>query len=458
MHPVLGQVGPVTILTHDAFTVLALVVGLSLYYRELARRGWLETRIVWISLAAVIGGAIGARTITAWEHIEYYTALEGVPLSVAIENSGKSLIGALAGGYLATVLAKRAFGYTRSTGDCYVLAIAVATAIGRVGCFLSELPLGTPTTLPWGVSVSAEAAAAFARCPGCELPMHPSMLYEIAFNLVAVALIVRFRDRVPVVGDTLKLYLLAAGDLPLLRRVRPRERAAGPGPDRSAVGADPARRLARRPLRPPMVAGRVAGPRPARGAGARGERRSHRWPRSREDRTMTEPPEERKPKDPATWIGATSDRVGSLSEYFLAGAERYTPEALRQAASEAGYSPAEIDEAYGRATKRQRDEELSRPLRRRARWIVLAAYGLVYAVFVVAFLGVRQHVWSRDDRAHHPDRRARHGAPDLDRLGPRPASVRRAAARTGCSRCSSLPLVLLVAVAGLCIATTQPFN
>jgi len=211
MHPVLGQVGPITILTHDAFTVLALIVGLSMYYRELAKRGWLDTRIVWISLAAVIAGAIGARTITAWEHVEYYTALEGVPLSVAIENSGKSLIGALAGGYLGMVLAKRAFGYTRSTGDCYVLAIPIATAIGRVGCFLSELPLGTPTTLPWGVSVSAEAAAAFARCPGCELPMHPSMLYEIVFNLVAVALIVRYRARVPVVGDTLKLYLLAAG-------------------------------------------------------------------------------------------------------------------------------------------------------------------------------------------------------------------------------------------------------
>jgi phosphatidylglycerol:prolipoprotein diacylglycerol transferase len=211
MHPVLGQVGPVTILTHDAFTVLALVVGLSIYYRELSRRGWLETRIVWISLAAVLAGAIGARTITAWEHVEYYTSLGGVPLSVAIENSGKSLIGALAGGYLGIVLAKRAFGYTRSTGDCYVLAIPIATAIGRVGCFLSELPLGTPTTLPWGVSVSAEAAAAFARCPGCELPMHPSMLYEILFNLVAVAVIVRYRARVPVVGDTLKLYLLAAG-------------------------------------------------------------------------------------------------------------------------------------------------------------------------------------------------------------------------------------------------------
>jgi prolipoprotein diacylglyceryltransferase len=41
--------------------------------------------------------------------------------------------------------------------------------------------------------------------------MHPSMLYEIAFNLVAVAVILCYRNRVPIHGDGLKLYLLAAG-------------------------------------------------------------------------------------------------------------------------------------------------------------------------------------------------------------------------------------------------------
>ncbi len=210
MVPVLS-VGPFTVATHDAFSLLALGVGLVIYYVELRRRGWLEPRIVWISIAAILGGALGARLITAWEHLEVYAAFDDVPLTWAIEHSGKSLIGALAGGYLATVLAKRAFGYTRSTGDAYLLAIPVAVVIGRIGCYFSELPLGTPTDLPWGVTVSAEAAAAFARCPGCELPMHPSMLYEIAFNLVAVVVILGFRDRVPVPGDALKLYLLTAG-------------------------------------------------------------------------------------------------------------------------------------------------------------------------------------------------------------------------------------------------------
>jgi prolipoprotein diacylglyceryltransferase len=211
VHPILVEIGPWRLLTHDAFTIAALAVGLLIYYRELRRRAWLDGTIVWISLVAIIGAGVGARLITSWEHLEYYSALDGVPLTVAIEHSGKSLVGALAGGYLAIVVAKRAFGYRRSTGDAYVLAIPVATAIGRIGCFLSELPLGTPTSLPWGVSVSPEAAAAFARCQGCDVPMHPSMLYEVLFNVIAAIVILRYRDRVPVPGDALRLYLLAAG-------------------------------------------------------------------------------------------------------------------------------------------------------------------------------------------------------------------------------------------------------
>jgi phosphatidylglycerol:prolipoprotein diacylglycerol transferase len=216
LYPVLARLGPVGIATHDAFTVVAIVVGLALYYAELRRRGWLHARIVWISLAAVFGAGVGARLITLWERPEVIAAAASMPLSMAIEHSGKSIIGAIAGGYLAIVLAKHAFGYTRSTGDAYALAIPVATIVGRIGCFLTELPLGTPTSLPWGMRVSPESAAAFPVCPGCGGPMHPSMLYEIAFNVVAALLIVRWRHRVPVAGETLKLYLLAAGSFRFL--------------------------------------------------------------------------------------------------------------------------------------------------------------------------------------------------------------------------------------------------
>ncbi len=196
--------------THDAFSIFGVAVGLVLYYRALASRRLLGVPILAISMAVLAGGALGARLLLAWDHLEYFGSSEGLPLTWIVEHSGKSLIGAIVGGYVAGVAAKRVLGYRRSTGDCYALAIPVAVAIGRVGCFLSELPLGTPTDLPWGVTVPAEAAAAFSPCAGCDGPMHPAMLYEVAFSIAAAGAIVRWRHRVVVQGDVLKLYLLAA--------------------------------------------------------------------------------------------------------------------------------------------------------------------------------------------------------------------------------------------------------
>jgi phosphatidylglycerol:prolipoprotein diacylglycerol transferase len=210
MFPVLFRHGPFVLYTHDFFTSLGLLVGLAIYYYELHRRRMLSLPIFFISLAAIVGGGLGARLITAWEHLPYYSDNASAPLSYLIAHSGKSIIGGIAGAYLAIALSKRAFHYTRSTGDCYAPAIPLALAIGRVGCFLSELPLGTPTSLPWGIRVSPQAAQNFAVCPGCDQAMHPSMIYEIIFHLVAFVLILRYRDRVLVQGDTLKIYLLVS--------------------------------------------------------------------------------------------------------------------------------------------------------------------------------------------------------------------------------------------------------
>ena len=210
MAPVLAQVGPFTLYTHDVFTILGVLAGLAFYYRALRRDRVLDRRIVLISLAAIVGGALGARVITSWEVIDEVSTA-GLPLTYVITHGPRSIIGGLAGGYLAIVLSKRALGYTLSTGDYYAAAIPLALAIGRVGCFLAELPLGTPTDLPWGMTASSEAAAAFPRCPGCNGPMHPSMLYEIGFHTAAFALIATRGPLLPIRGDTLKAYLLAYG-------------------------------------------------------------------------------------------------------------------------------------------------------------------------------------------------------------------------------------------------------
>ena len=208
MLPVLAQIGPVTIYTHDFFTIAGLLVGLVWYYRSLLRDRILDQRIVLISLSALLGGVLGAHLLTSWEALGAVSAA-GMPPTAILTHGPRSIIGGFVGAYVGVILAKRSLGYTLSTGDHYAAAIPLGLAIGRIGCFLSELPLGTPTTLPWGMTVSPVAATMYGPCPGCFGPMHPSMLYEIAFNLAAFALIASRGTLLPVRGDTVKAYLLA---------------------------------------------------------------------------------------------------------------------------------------------------------------------------------------------------------------------------------------------------------
>ncbi|WP_209020639.1 prolipoprotein diacylglyceryl transferase family protein [Nocardioides sp. 1609] len=82
-------------------------------------------------------------------------------------------------------------------------------AIGRVGCFLTELP-GTPTHTAFGIRLDADAAARLGAPAG--VPLHPSFLYEIAFQAAAFVVIwCWLRHRLVSPGETLTFYLLGYG-------------------------------------------------------------------------------------------------------------------------------------------------------------------------------------------------------------------------------------------------------
>jgi ABC-type multidrug transport system fused ATPase/permease subunit len=173
---------------------------------------------------------------------------------------------------------------------------------------------------------------------------------------------------------------------------------------------------------------------------------------------VTTPPPSDPPVRPTGWQAATEDRVDRLTAYFVEHEGRYTLEALRAAASDAGFTSEEIDLAGQRLATRREIAQASRPIRARARWIVLGAYALVYAVLAWALLS----------------------APNLGSYGMGEFALivlsvvlgiglvisivwvnrRRLPARLegALPGILALPLIMLVAVAGLCVVTTRPFG
>lgn len=210
MHPVLFRLGHVPVLTHDAFSVLGLMVAIGVFAFDLRRRGLSrDSRLWWMVYGAVIGGAIGAKVATVWR---YVVVADDPTLVGALVDGGKSVVGGLAGAYLGAIVTKRLLGYRRPTGDLFAPAVAIGIAVGRIGCFLTEQP-GTPTSLPWGIRLDPETAAAVPNCSQCltGLPLHPSFLYEIGFLVVLFVALRWLRPRVPFEGELFKVFLVTYG-------------------------------------------------------------------------------------------------------------------------------------------------------------------------------------------------------------------------------------------------------
>lgn len=183
---------------HTAFEWVAIFVGARLYLRSSSTglRGLGETRRFAVIFGCVAGAAIGNKLVHWLQRVDQWPLLHDSPWLVL---QGQSIVGGLLGGLLGVEIGKRLAGVGESTGDRFVVPILVGLAVGRIGCFLAGLlddTYGNPTTLPWGVDF------------GDGIARHPTQLYDIAFALVALALLHLNREtlaRVP--GLAFKLTL-----------------------------------------------------------------------------------------------------------------------------------------------------------------------------------------------------------------------------------------------------------
>ena len=142
--PVYIPIGPWQIHPHLFFESLSYFIGFRVYLALRRRAG--DTVIVpyrWATLScAAAGAALGARGLAWLANPDATYDLSSVLLG------GKTIVGGLIGGLIGVELVKLAMGIRRSTGDLYAPALAVAIAIGRIGCLLTGVAddtSGTPT-------------------------------------------------------------------------------------------------------------------------------------------------------------------------------------------------------------------------------------------------------------------------------------------------------------------------
>jgi phosphatidylglycerol:prolipoprotein diacylglycerol transferase len=199
MFPELVTIGPFTIYTYGLMLALAFVAG-GLYARHaLAAAGESTASVPNLVLAAVFGGIVGARLFYV---VANWGEFAPNPLDVfLIPTGGLVFQGGALGGALA-VWAVAAYERLPMPAlmDAAGPGLALAAAIGRIGCFANGCCCGAPTSAWYGV-----------RFFGFSEPRVPTQLADIAYNLVIFGFLAWLATKPHRRGDLLWMWMALYG-------------------------------------------------------------------------------------------------------------------------------------------------------------------------------------------------------------------------------------------------------
>jgi phosphatidylglycerol:prolipoprotein diacylglycerol transferase len=156
-----------------------------------------DKRLMAIYLAALGGAFIGAKLafLAAEGWLYWHEANRWT-----IFATGKSITGALLGGYAAVEIAKRLVGYHEATGDWFALVAPIGIMLGRCGCVMHGCCAGRQCDPSW---FSVKDSSGILRWPAAQT--------ELIFNALALLAVLLLRRRKLLPGQHFHLYLIAYG-------------------------------------------------------------------------------------------------------------------------------------------------------------------------------------------------------------------------------------------------------
>jgi phosphatidylglycerol---prolipoprotein diacylglyceryl transferase len=162
--------------------LLGIVIGAVYWFRVSKTDG----RLPLIYFGGLVGAFAGAKIAyllsEGWLHVND-------PLRWQLWLSGKSIIGALPGGWAGVEIVKRAMGYRAVTGDRFALLLPVPLILGRIGCLHAGCCMGIE----------------------CSFGKWPAVGVEIGFQVAALVGLLVMKARRWQAGQHFHLYLMAYG-------------------------------------------------------------------------------------------------------------------------------------------------------------------------------------------------------------------------------------------------------
>lgn len=205
MHPILFHIGSVEVRSYGVMIVLGFALAVWWAMRVAPRYGIDAEQILDLVLVTAVAGILGARLV--FVALDWHSFTEQPLRILYFWEGGLSYHGALIGGTLAVAFQARRKGIAfLHLADVLAPSVALAYAVGRLGCFLGGCCYGVPTDLPWACSFQ-DPFNQHIHTP----PSHPTQIYASFSNLLIFSLLARIQKPPHPMGKVFWAYLLFYG-------------------------------------------------------------------------------------------------------------------------------------------------------------------------------------------------------------------------------------------------------
>ena len=203
--PNLVSLGTFLLSWHGFFSFVAVASAVFLVGRWAPMKGIDPDDIYSIAIWGIIGGILGARFVHVIDNWGFYWGNPGQ--IIAIWSGGIGLWGGLLGGFFGAAIYARIFKHPIGIiADLTAPALLFVQTIGRLGDFVN----GEHCAKAWDNALAFvwtnPASDARVCANGIDVSVHPVIAYEIIWNMFALVIIWKLRDRLKPDGMLFALY------------------------------------------------------------------------------------------------------------------------------------------------------------------------------------------------------------------------------------------------------------
>jgi phosphatidylglycerol---prolipoprotein diacylglyceryl transferase len=201
VNPVAFAIGSVNIGWYGIMVALAVITLVTWALFSVKKDPLLSyNTIINAALVGIPSGVIFSRFLHVVDFWDYYSKNPGQIIGGEGLSIWGAVLGAAIGIWVFSLINKKfSFGHL---ADVLAPGIILAQAIGRIGCTLNGCCYGKPTDLPWAIVYTNP----HTNGP-IGIPVHPTQIYEIIFNLIVFGILLVLRKRLRPDGSLFLVYL-----------------------------------------------------------------------------------------------------------------------------------------------------------------------------------------------------------------------------------------------------------